>query len=159
MTEHLPYSHHCFVCGVDNPHGLKLRFTADAGEVLAVFDPQAQHAGYRGILHGGVVAAALDEAMFWAASHAGGRFHMSGEMTVRDRRKVLVGERYELSARPVDVARGVYRAEGELRDAEGRRCATATGKYLPLPVEDVPAVLEDFHPDAGTVPPERYVKG
>ena len=59
----------CFGCGSDNPHGLALEFTHDADGVRAEFVTREEHQGFRGMLHGGIVTAALDEAM----GHAVGR--------------------------------------------------------------------------------------
>ena len=157
MTDLLPYTHNCFVCGVDNPHGLQVRFSATNNEVRTDFVPREPHAGYRGLVHGGVLAAALDEAMFWAASHAKKRFHVSGELTVRYRQMVKVAGNYEIVARAVKSVRSMCFTEAELLDSSGELCATATGKFLPLPAEDIPRVLEDFHPDDGTIRPQSFV--
>ena len=56
----LPYTRDCFVCGAHNPHGLRLRFRREGDEVRADFTPQPQHAGFRGIVHGGVLATFFD---------------------------------------------------------------------------------------------------
>lgn len=159
MTDQLPYTHNCFVCGVDNPHGLQVRFSATDNEVRTEYVPREPHAGYRGLVHGGVLAAALDEAMFWAASHTNRRFHVSAEITVRYKQMVRVAEDYEIVARTVKSVRAMCLTEAELLDSRGALCATATGKYLPLPAEDIPRVLEDFHPDDETVRPQSFVGG
>jgi len=55
----------CFGCGKNNPIGLKLEFDLDK-ENLTVegrFRPRREHEGYAGIMHGGLVATLLDEAM------------------------------------------------------------------------------------------------
>jgi acyl-coenzyme A thioesterase PaaI-like protein len=55
----------CFGCGKNNPIGLKLEFDVDE-ENLTVegrFTALKEHAGYTGIMHGGLVATLLDEAM------------------------------------------------------------------------------------------------
>ncbi len=157
MVEHLPYSRGCFVCGVENTNGFGMRFHADAEAVHAEFTPGQQHAGYPGLLHGGAIAAILDEAMFWAATHGSGRMHVSVDLSVRYRSKVSVGEPHRVEARLV-LARGpVCKTEASLLDAAGAVCVTATGKFMPLPPEEVPHVLADFFPDPETVDPERYV--
>jgi uncharacterized protein (TIGR00369 family) len=53
----------CFLCGVQNPVGLKLVFYEDpeAEQVLAEFVIPAEYQGYPGVVHGGIVAAILDE--------------------------------------------------------------------------------------------------
>jgi|GEM_PF-4984457 len=51
----------CFVCGQDNPHGLRIRFQRnEQGEVSALWSPAPVWEGFEGIVHGGVVSAVLD---------------------------------------------------------------------------------------------------
>ena len=57
--------HYCFGCSERNPIGLHLSFTMADGEVRAPFTPQAEHQGWPGFMHGGLVATMLDEAMGW----------------------------------------------------------------------------------------------
>jgi acyl-coenzyme A thioesterase PaaI-like protein len=53
----------CFVCGTDNPIGLKLRFNVDGGRCTGAFVSRSEHAGFDGVTHGGIVFAVLDDAM------------------------------------------------------------------------------------------------
>jgi acyl-coenzyme A thioesterase PaaI-like protein len=67
-----PNSHNCFVCGLRNPVGLKLEFfEIGSEEVNATFRPTPDYEGFPGVLHGGVIAALLDE--------TGGRVAMIGD--------------------------------------------------------------------------------
>jgi acyl-coenzyme A thioesterase PaaI-like protein len=59
--EEQPNSHMCYVCGIDNPIGLKLKFyTEDAGQCTAHFHPKPEHQGHAGHLHGGIISTLLD---------------------------------------------------------------------------------------------------
>src|SRR5207244_12843780 len=97
----LPHTGGCLVCGRDNPHGLKLSLHVDDadGTVHVSFTPLAAHIGFEGIVHGGVLATVLDEAMVWAATWAGKRFCVAGEVSVRFRRSAGVGERWRVEPR------------------------------------------------------------
>ena len=56
-----PNSRMCFVCGVENPIGLKLFFyTDDEDRCTARFRPKPEHQGYPGHLHGGIISTVLD---------------------------------------------------------------------------------------------------
>jgi hypothetical protein len=62
IMEKQPNSRMCFVCGIENPIGLKLKFyTDDEGRCIARFRPKPQHQGYPGQLHGGIISTLLDE--------------------------------------------------------------------------------------------------
>ena len=57
----------CFGCGHDNPIGLKLKFDWDGKVARARFTPNNRYQGWSGVVHGGIITAALDEAMAYAA--------------------------------------------------------------------------------------------
>ena len=84
----LPTSSGCFVCGEENPAGLRTRFYVENGAVQASLMPAEHHCGYRNVVHGGVVAAILDECMGWAAARASARMCVTAELNVRYVRNV-----------------------------------------------------------------------
>jgi uncharacterized protein (TIGR00369 family) len=53
----------CFLCGMQNPVGLKLTFYDNPEEqrVYSEFVIPDEYQGYPGVVHGGIVAAVLDE--------------------------------------------------------------------------------------------------
>ena len=155
-TIYLPYTHDCFVCGASNQYGLQLRFRAENGEILADFHPKPHHAGYKGIVHGGIIASALDETMFWATAFAKKQFHLSVELSVCYQKKVAAAQSYLLIARLTRERKKLCFTAGELRDAAGQVCATATGKYFPMRGEAVPLCMEDFHADPKTLSPMEF---
>ena len=65
----------CFACGPTNPIGMHVHFDrADGADgVVARLELAPQYQGWRGIAHGGIVMALLDEAMAHAAGFAGHR--------------------------------------------------------------------------------------
>jgi len=130
----LPHTPNCLVCGRSNPHGLHLSLYVDpaTGVVTTTYTPTADHIGFEGIIHGGVIATVVDEAMVWAATWSGKRFCVCGELTVRFKESALVGERLMITAR-IDVARRkLVITTCEVMRADGTIIATASGKYIPL---------------------------
>lgn len=65
MTEALPRADadRCFVCGRENPIGLRLAFTVDGEFCRGQFTSQPDHVGFDGVTHGGIVFSVLDDAM------------------------------------------------------------------------------------------------
>ncbi len=146
----LPYTKNCFVCGAHNPHGLHLRFRREGNEVRADFVAQPYHAGFRDVVHGGIISTALDEAMFWAAASATKRFCLAAELNVRFLGKVSVGEKCMIVAK-LDVDRGrLWESSAELRDSDGKVCARAKCKQAPMSAADMKFAAGDFLPDPGT---------
>src|SRR5438094_4444415 len=89
----------CFVCGHRNPYGLHLFFRLDQNTIVADFLPREEHQGFPGVIHGGIVAAVLDEALnrtSMLSSHPA--WTMTGRLEVRYRRYVPYGERLRVRA-------------------------------------------------------------
>lgn len=57
-----PNSDYCFICGRKNPHGLRMTFYDNGrNEVIARPTVPDAYQSYPGIVHGGIIAAMLDE--------------------------------------------------------------------------------------------------
>lgn len=54
---------HCFVCGPANPIGLRRKFRLDGAHCHGEFTALADHVGFDGVTHGGIVFSVLDDAM------------------------------------------------------------------------------------------------
>ena len=63
MVERQPSSRSCFVCGRDNDVGLKMVWEnhPKEGEIRSTVTVSEQFNGYPGVVHGGILAAMLDE--------------------------------------------------------------------------------------------------
>src|SRR5436190_21214720 len=131
----LPHTHGCVVCGLSNPHGLKLSLhvNTDTGVISATFMPRDQHIGFEGIVHGGLLATVLDEAMVWAATWQIKRFCMSGEINIRYRRSAEIGKELHMQANVQAARSRLIETVGKILDPTGSIVAEASGKYIPVP--------------------------
>lgn len=89
-----PNSLHCFICGIDNPIGLKLKiYRSDEGTIESTYTAPEHFQGYPGVLHGGIVAAILDEISGRAlmGDPSLPRFMFTGKLEVRYRKNVPIG--------------------------------------------------------------------
>jgi|WetSurMetagenome_2_1015567.scaffolds.fasta_scaffold470851_2 uncharacterized protein (TIGR00369 family) len=121
----------CFVCGQKNTCGLKIdfHFVPESFSAWAevVFPDHGQ--GWQGVVHGGVLSAALDEAMIKAAQ---GRSIacLTGEITVRFLKPVSTGRGYRLDGKIVEDKGKMILAESALTDGAGETVARASGKIF-----------------------------
>ena len=83
--------HYCFACGSDNKDGLDLHWTVEGKTTRALFLPKRKFQGWKGIVHGGILATLLDEAMTRLAGMVSGGA-MTAEMTVRYLRPAKIDE-------------------------------------------------------------------
>jgi acyl-coenzyme A thioesterase PaaI-like protein len=118
-------THHelCFGCGVANLFGLQMELEpAGEGRVEGRCFLKQDHQGPPGVAHGGIVAAALDEAMSLAV-HAAGIFALTTHL--------------ELDLRAAAPVGAFLAVEGRIDRREGRRIeasasARAVGEEEPL---------------------------
>src|SRR2546427_11868207 len=79
----LPHTKSCFVCGLNNPLGLKLDLETDGQIVSARFTPRPEHVGFRETIHGGVISTVLGGAMVWAVGGRAKPICYCAELTLR----------------------------------------------------------------------------
>lgn len=94
-----PNSLKCFICGIENPIGLNLKiYETEEGSVETSYTAPEHFQGYPGILHGGIVAAILDEISGRAlmGDPSSPRFMFTGKLEVKYRKNVPVGERLRI---------------------------------------------------------------
>jgi uncharacterized protein (TIGR00369 family) len=123
----------CFVCGQDNPDGLRLVFghgkSGEGVETTVVFEPKYQ--GWKGIIHGGLLSTLLDEVMVKAAAHAG-HLCVTAELTVKFKKPAEVGVSYRVWGRVTSIRQKLVFTEGRVEDGDGGILATATAKFFSL---------------------------
>lgn len=140
MPDYQPNSNFCFVCGLKNEAGLKLRFeNTEPGHVQVQTRVCDKHQGYPGIVHGGVVAAMLDETM--------GRSIMSGASDTRLMFTAKMELKYRVSV-PLDTniqVRGwvvkdkgrIAQVEGEVILPDGTVAVEGSATLVAIPAEEI----------------------
>ena len=124
-----PNSKMCFICGLENPVGLKLRiYEVELGQVESTFTAPEHFPGYPGVLHGGIIASIIDEisgrALMGTVDKP--RFMFTAKLEVKYRKNVPIGKLLKLVGKAgqdkgisAESWAGIYNAEsGELL-AEG----------------------------------------
>ena len=139
---YLPYSRHCFVCGEDNAAGLQTRFYVEDGVVKTPLTAQVHHCGYANVVHGGVVTAALDECMGWAAARAIQRMCVTAELTVRFLTPIPRDGAFTVCAEVTASHRRLVRVQGVIVDEDGKVYVRGEGAFVPLSAEDT-LVVDD----------------
>ena len=125
--------HFCFACGADNKDGLDLAWTVEGKTCSAVFTPKRKFQGWKGIVHGGILATLLDEAMTRLAwISCGGA--LTAEMTVRFLRPARLEDRIFIKGDIVSENRKLVTMRAELRkeSREGVLIARSAGKAVKL---------------------------
>jgi acyl-coenzyme A thioesterase PaaI-like protein len=142
--EKQPNSRMCFLCGLENPIGLKLAFyTDDKGRCIAHFRPREEHQGYPGHLHGGIISSLLDETMgrvlapknVWA---------MTGRLEVKFRKPVPLDQELTVVGELTRSRSRAYEARGEIRLPDGTLLVEGSGMYIRIPDESIEEVRSEL---------------
>lgn len=132
-----PNSEMCFGCGRNNPIGLYMKFRDDGiDRVLSEYTVADRYQGYPGLVHGGVLATMLDEAVarvsFIGDPH---HFMMSVKLQVSYRHPVPVAAPLRVIGRIVKLRGRLGKAVGEIILADGTVAANAECTLADIPEE------------------------
>jgi acyl-coenzyme A thioesterase PaaI-like protein len=114
----------CFACGQKNPIGLKLQFEFDGDDYVTSLEVKPEHQGWAGIVHGGLVAIALDEVMarlLWEKQINA----ITGRLSVRYHKPVKIGEKLSFRGRITRRRPPAVETTAEALNADGVMIAEA----------------------------------
>ncbi len=133
----------CFGCGHANEHGLQMTFARfPDGTIESRHLTEPHHCGVDTVVHGGIQATLLDEAMGVAAQlgladTAGNAPCVTAEMQLAYRRPVPIADEVVVRARLLEVDGRDLHIEGAIVGPGGELLTTATSRWRQL--RDVPA--------------------
>jgi uncharacterized protein (TIGR00369 family) len=120
----------CFGCGLANPIGLHLdEFIAGDEGLTATFTPRAEYRGFDGVLHGGILAALLDETLAWTAMLLEGTFVVTASLELKFRKPASTDTTYTVRGEVIERRGRRLRLAGSAT-AGGIVVAEATGLFL-----------------------------
>jgi uncharacterized protein (TIGR00369 family) len=127
----------CFVCGRNNPVGLYMHFYDNGeSEVVSEYTVPDHYQSYPGIVHGGVLAAMLDEVVARVSmigdSH---HFMMSVKLEVLYRHPVPVNTPIRVVGRIVRMRGRLGRAEGKIHLPDGTIACESSMTLADIPSE------------------------
>jgi acyl-coenzyme A thioesterase PaaI-like protein len=150
MTEKIkqPNSRNCFVCGLENPVGLRLKiYQTEPGVIETTYTAPDHFQGYPGVLHGGIVASLLDEisGRVLMGDPSEPRFMFTGKMEVKYRKNVPTGK-------PLRVVGKAGKSKGKMAegwagiyDEEGILLAEANTLLIDVPADTLDkSILEEL---------------
>ncbi len=99
MALYLEDDRMCYVCGLKNSKGFRLKFQHPArGRLTAVVTFSKEHQGFKNIVHGGMMAMILDEMMVNLAWKEGIPA-VTAELNVRLKKPARIGEKIYFEGR------------------------------------------------------------
>ena len=126
---------HCFVCGKKNPFGLNIPVKSfiKGNSVTFTWVPGPNHQSYAGIVHGGILATLLDEAMGYAVmGEKIDRRIVTLEYTLNYRHPTPVGLPLKVVATIGGQRHSVITARGTIIAPDGTVLVEASGKFYEI---------------------------
>lgn len=133
VLDRLPTSRGCFVCGSENPIGLRVQFERTPSGVRTEVCPGHRFEGFDGVLQGGVVAGLMDDAMWYAIFGGPGTITMTAELTVRYKAPVPVETPLTVTGQIIEQRRSLFTCAAAITGPDGRLLAEASGKFMTAP--------------------------
>lgn len=120
---------YCFACGKKNQRGLQLEFRSGDGRTATEFLPGKEHQGFKDVVHGGIIATVLDEAMVKAVLTTGVQA-VTAELTVRFRNPLHTGEGTTVEADLIGRGERIMETSARMIKRDGTVVAEARAKVL-----------------------------
>ncbi|MGH9488728.1 MAG: PaaI family thioesterase [Terriglobales bacterium] len=121
----------CFGCGGGNPHGLQLQFALDheQRQVRARLRVRREFQGSQRILHGGIIALLLDEAMGKLTRLRGVRA-VTAELEIAYLRPIATEEEISITAAEESAEGRNLHFRAEICNASGQTLARGRGRFV-----------------------------
>lgn len=130
----------CFVCGMSNDASMKAMFyecvrQSDNEKVLiTIVDPKDIHQSYPNRMHGGLIAALLDEGIGRAVQMDNpDLWAVTIDLNIKYRKPVPLDQTIYVESKITNLGTRAYEGDGKIFLRDGTVCATATAKYLIVP--------------------------
>jgi len=133
-----PNSRMCFICGVENPVGLKLKiYEIEPGTIETTFTAPEHYQGYPGVVHGGIVATIIDEISGRAlmGDPDNPRFMFTAKLEIRYRRNVPIGQPLKIVGKAKRVKSRTAEGWAGIFDQSGTLLAEGNSLLVDIPDE------------------------
>jgi len=143
--DYQPNSHYCFVCGVKNEAGLRIRFqNIEHGRVRVETQICDKHQGFPGIAHGGIVACIMDEVMGRAMTAIdGNRLFYTAKMEIKYRQHVPLDTDIVAEGWIIKDKGRVATAEGNLKLPDGTLAIEGSAMLFEVPKDELESMMQN----------------
>jgi uncharacterized protein (TIGR00369 family) len=121
----------CFVCGENNPNGLRLSFEIDREKqtLRTTFVASPTFQGWDGIVHGGILSTLLDEAMAKLVYELGYQA-VTASIEIKFKKPAPILEPLLIYGEVTEVSRRLIRAKAHIAKEDGTILAVGTSTFM-----------------------------
>ncbi len=144
----------CYICGMDNPFGLKAPFYEMENQtVVSLFRYQEMHQSYPERVHGGLITALLDEIAgraIWIVEP--NTWAVTGDIRVKFRKVVPYDTDLKAIGKVTKNTRRIFFAVAKLYNMDNELLAEAEVTYFKLPLDKI--ATTNTHEDVNVIVPD-----
>lgn len=149
----------CFVCGTHNDAGLKTKYyVLENDRILGIFHGMDIHQSYPNRMHGGIIAALLDEAVGRALQiNEPTAWAVTIELTIKYHKPVPLNQTLYVVGWLSSHGR-IFNGEGYIMDLNHHILASCQSKYMRQNAENIVGTVDfdnDWSPDSDPLEIER----
>jgi uncharacterized protein (TIGR00369 family) len=139
LTKPQDISRMCLICGEDNRLGLHAKFyETKEKDLIGIFSPTESHQSYPGRIHGGILAAMLDELIGRSAMiEEPDMWGVTIELTTKYRKPVPYDKPVVARGRTTRNTSRAFEGTGEIVLEDGTVAVEAKGRYFKLPLSKI----------------------
>jgi uncharacterized protein (TIGR00369 family) len=121
----------CFVCGENNPNGLRLSFEINREKqtLKTIFIASPTFQGWDGIVHGGMISTLLDEAMAKLVYELGYQA-ITVSLEIKFKKPAPILKPLSVHGEITEVNKRLIRAKAHIAKEDGTILATGTSTFL-----------------------------
>lgn len=134
----------CFICGKESQNGLKAGFEITETGAKCTYITDNQFEGFKGVVHGGVLCALLDEVMWKAINAHTGLITMTAKMELKFKKPALIGTKLCIEGFMLRRKKSFIEAKGIITNSEGEVIAEASGLFKELDPESAALMAENL---------------
>ena len=118
-----------FISGKNNDQSLKLDYHILQGKLYGDFVPKEHHTSYPETVHGGLLAALLDDGMAYLINHTG-IVALTAKLEIRFRKPPKLKEKLKLICQIDAHKKTLYYTSGRLENEKGELVAEAKAVFM-----------------------------
>ncbi len=122
---------HSFFSGKVNPKSMGIEYSECENGVEAFFTPKPEHISYFGVVHGGLMAAILDDAMAFCINNQGIKAY-TAKKEIRYIKPLEVKVKYIVSAGIIKTRKKFIITSGKIVDNKGRIFIKSDAIFIPV---------------------------
>ncbi len=118
-----------YFSGEENDQSLNVDYKIQEGQVIGNFQPENHHTSYKEVIHGGLLAALLDDAMAYCINSSG-ITAFTGKLEIRFRKPPKVGDILIIKAWIANQKKKLYYTQGTIENNNGEKIVEAKAVFM-----------------------------